>query len=188
METDFDVKVFERREADDKNVFVHFYLHPVKDEEKSNEEGRPIFREVEFIEIRTPGSQTNIIRRPVRREERERFPQQYRRFKEGMEDQQIGTPLTEVPWITKSQVEELSFFRLRTVEHLATATDEVCSRFAGLYQLKQKAQAYLARAKEEAPMVAIAKIKEDLEAKIAAQEQTIKDQSALIQKLKESQK
>lgn len=185
---DDNVQDFESRTAADKSVYVKFYMRPVIDEAASTEAGRPIYKDREYVEIRTPGQQNNVIQRPVSDMDRQRFNAAYRQFKAGELEQTIGTPLVEMAWITRSQVEELSHLRIRTVEHLATLDDAVCSRFAGLYKLKQRAQQVLAESEKNAPFIKMQEANEDLQNKVATLEDTVKQQSELIRKLQEAKK
>lgn len=182
-QSDFDPQDFESREAADKSVYVKFYLHPVIDEAESDKAGRPVYKEKEYIEIRTPGQQNNIIKRPVTDMDRQRFRKAYRAFKEGAEEQLIGTPLTEVAWITRSQVEELSFLRIRTVEHLAGLGDDICGKHVGLYKLKQKAQQVIADGEKNAPFAQLQSQHEDLLAKHQELMRTVEEQSEIIRGL-----
>lgn len=185
---DFNVDDFADRYAADKSVYVKFYTRPVRDEDASVKEGRPIYVDKEYVEIRTPGSQTNIIQRPVSEMDIKRFRKAYEAFKAGEEEQTVGTPLSEMGWITRSQVEELAHIRVRTVEHLASVNDDVCGRMPGLYKLKQKAQQVVSDSEKNAPFAQIQKENEDMKARLAAMEDTIKEQSAIIQKLKQPAK
>jgi len=182
-EADFNVADFEHRNAADKSVFVKFYIRPFQDEAKSIEEGRPIFKDKEYVEIRTPGNQTNIVQRPVTDMDKQRFRAAYAAFKAGDAEQIIGTPLTETPWITRSQVEELAYLRIRTLEQLANVGDDVCTRLPGMFKLKQRAQAALERAEKTAPFIAMQKENEDLRNKLAALEHALADQAEAIRAL-----
>ena len=182
-QADFDVGDFDSRTAGDKSVFVKFYIRPFQDEEKSAEEGRPIFKDKEYVEIRTPGNETNIIKRPVTDMDKQRFRGAYAAFKAGDAEQIIGTPLTETPWITRSQVEELAYLRIRTLEQLANVGDDVCTRLPGMFKLKQRAQAALERAEKTAPFIAMQKENEDLRNKLAALEHALADQAEAIRAL-----
>ena len=81
--------------AGDDKLYVIFHMDIVKDEGKSVEEGRPIFNDVEFVQIFVPGDKTNVIDRPIRPSDKARFPKQYQAFKEGKaeEAQLQKTPL-----------------------------------------------------------------------------------------------
>jgi len=182
-EADFNVEDFEHRNAADKSVFVKFYIRPFQDEAKSIEEGRPIFKDKEYVEIRTPGNQTNIVQRPVTDMDKQRFRQAYALFKAGDAEQVVGTPLTETPWITRSQVEELAYLRIRTLEQLANVGDDVCTRLPGMFKLKQRAQAAIERAEKTAPFIAMQKENEELRNKLAALEHALADQAEAIRAL-----
>lgn len=182
-ENDFDPADFDRREAADRNVYVKFYMRPVVDQDRSNKEGRPIYVDREYIEIRTPGNQTNVVQRPVTDMDRKRFRQAYQSFKAGNEEQVIGTPLVEVPWITRSMVEELAHLRIRTLEHLAGVNDDVCGRIPGLYSLKEKAQAAIQQATNHAPIAELQARNEALVQELAALKQTVEEQAAIIRSM-----
>lgn len=180
---DDDYRDFESREAGDKNVFVKFYTKPVKNDTKSDQEGRPIFDEREYVEIRTPGNATNVVQRPVTDMDKQRFRRQYRAFKEDKEQQMPGTPLKEVPWITASQCEELAYLRIITLEQLSEVNDDVCGRIPGLFKLKERAKLTVSRAADNAPLLEMQTRLEEMKAMIEAQQQTIDDQSKIIKDL-----
>lgn len=183
-QADFNVEDFEARDAADKNTHARFFLHPMLNQEKSDAAGRPIYEDTEYVEIYTPGNQTNVPRRPARQMDRDRFHRQYRLFKQGDEVQQVGTPLSVVPWLTRSQVEELKFFRITSVEALAEVNDDVCTRMPGLFKLKQRAQDMVAKAEKSAPFIAMQQKNEELESRLATMEQALAEQTQLIKDLK----
>jgi hypothetical protein len=150
---EFDVKDFEDPN-NNSGVYARFYLASKEDRAESEKAGRPIFKDVEYIEILAAGNANNIIRKPASDVERYRFRQQYAKFKEGDTEQLTGTPLTEVPWITRSQVDELLYRKVRTLEQLASLNDADCN-VPGMYELKRKAAAWLVKAQEAAPFTAM---------------------------------
>lgn len=170
---DFDVSDFED-ENSTKGVYARFYWRPKKDEAASAVEGRPIFKDTEYVEIIAAGNSNNIVARPVSDIDRNRFRKAYAKFKEGDSEQLVGTPLVEIPWMTRSQVEELAYMKVRTVENLAELNDGACSGVPGLYDLKRKAQAWVKKAEGAAPFTALQKENEDLKNRIAALEELLK--------------
>lgn len=155
-QAEFDVNDFQGgRYAADRGVFAKFYSKPVEDAHASAEAGRPIYRDQEFVEIVAAGNANNIVQRKATNEDRQRFRQQYEKFKAGDGEALVGTPLSEVTWMTRSQVEELAYFRIRTVEALAEVADEVCGRVVGLYDLKRRAKAVMDAADKAAPLTAL---------------------------------
>lgn len=180
---DFDVDDFTNRTKSDPKAFVRFFIRPVKNEAKSTEAGRPIYDDKEYCEIMVPGNQTNRPIMPVREHEKARFAVQYARWKaSGQGDFVEGTPLSEVTWISRSQVEEFAFMRLRTLEQLAAVGDDVCTRVPGLFDLKRKAQAHIVKASEAAPIEKLQAQIDTLVADNQVKQQTI---DALALKVKE---
>jgi hypothetical protein len=183
METaEYDVQDFNERYAADKSVYARFYTMPVKDEHASANEGRPIFYDKEYIEIRAAGNQNNIVQRPSMQQDRERFSRQYAAFKQGNSEQVVGTPLTEVTWLTRSQVEELAYVRIRTLEHLSSVSDDICSKMPGLQDLKRKAAQVLEAAEAVAPITALQEENEGLKAQVAALTNQVKELTAAMKK------
>jgi hypothetical protein len=182
---DFDVSDFQSREAGDKSVYVKFYIKPKENEQKTAEEGRPIYEDKEYVEIRTPGNTTNIVNRPVTDMDRKRFAAAYREFKAGAEEQMgSGTPLMEAPWITRSQVEELSYLRIRTLEQLAEVGDDVCTRVPGLFKLKARAKLMVAHAEKTAPFTQLQHENEELRNRLETLEKNLAEQAQIIAQLK----
>lgn len=157
-----------------KGIHVRFYIHPVKDEAASIEAGRPVYKDVEFVEKFAPGNSSNIPRGKVTELDRRNFPQQYAKFKAGDNEQIVGTPLTEWSLITRSQVEELAYIKCRTVEQLAEINDAACNSMPGLYELKRKAKAFIERAKDNAPLEKLMAENDALLARVAALEESLK--------------
>lgn len=156
-------------------VYGKFYYRPVQNDKKSEAEGRPIFDEVEFVEIVAAGNGNNIVRRPARPQDKARFRQAYMQFREGDADQVVGTPLSEVPWISRSMMEELSYIKVKTLEQLAELSDQNCGRGAGLYELKRKAKAHIEKAAAAVPFDALHKENEELKERLAALEAKMSD-------------
>jgi len=184
---EFDMEDFEDPRKSDPKAFVRFHLLPKKNEIKSAEAGRPIFEDVEYVEIIVPGNETNRPVLKVTDIERQRFSQQYRRWKEsGVSDYNEGTPLTEVPWLTRSQVEELAFARIKTLEQLAAVSDTVCQRMMGLTELRRKALDAMARAEAAAPFTQIQAQLDALAAQNAALQGVVDEQAAKIKELEDA--
>jgi len=174
MREEYDVNPQDFQDNSMKGVHARFYWFPYRDEAASAEQGRPIFQDREFVELLAPGNSTNIIRRKVSDLDRRNFPAQYALFKQGDNEQLVGTPLAEWPMVTRSQVEELAYIKCRTVEQLGDLNDAACTTMPGLYDLKRKAKAWLEKAASDAPFTALAKENDDLKARIAALEESMK--------------
>lgn len=137
--------------AGDEQLLVRFFYQPTKDEQASLAAGRPIYVEKEWIEIGKPGDKLPLRVGPARARDLERFPEHYKRFKARETSEQIqGTLLEHWPGVIRSQVEELRFFNIRTVEQLAAMSDSSTSNFRDAVMLKEKAKAYLEASKGNA--------------------------------------
>jgi hypothetical protein len=125
-------------------VYPRFYMESVEDPVASQENGRAIFRDEERVEIIMAG---NTHTRPVRRvsdEDRQRWPQEYEKFKQGIEMSVDGTPLEEWPRLRKAQVLELKSLGFLTVEQVRDMPDNVMQRIGmGGMALRDLARAYL---------------------------------------------
>ncbi len=137
--------------GDDK-LFVQFFMHPVKMEFKSEQEGRPIFEEKLHIRIIIPGDNTNIVEREAWEGDKMRFPRQWLQFQAmGKQDGILGTPLDQWPILNRAQIEELKAVKFYTVESIAGASDQqITSIGMGGHGLRAKAQAYLQVSKDTA--------------------------------------
>jgi hypothetical protein len=158
----------------DDMLLVKFFIDPLENPTKSKDEGRPIFEDVEWISIMSPGSR-NEVRREARLVDKERFPRHYAAFK-NRQDQQIneGTPLSEWTGVTRSQVEEMKFWNILTVEQLATVADSAMGSFRGLVTLKQSAIKYMEASKGNATAEQFAALEAKYEALLAKFEEAPK--------------
>ena len=163
-----DLKDFENIESTN-GVYGRFYLHPKLDDAASATAGRPVFVDREYVEIIAAGNANNIVRRPAGDMDKRRFRKEYERFREGAE-QITGTPLVEVPWISRSMCEELAYRKVKTLEQLAELNDSVCTSTPGLFDLKRKAQAWMKKANDAAPFTELQKENDDLKARLSALE------------------
>lgn len=133
--------------SQDNMLAVKFETRPVLNQLKSDEAGRPIYEDVVYITIAAPGNRDEVVR-PVTELDIQRFAEGYKRFQERQEQPQEGTPLEEWPAITRSQVEELKFLRIHTVEQLVGMADSNAQNVMGIRTLQDKARAFLEKAED----------------------------------------
>jgi hypothetical protein len=126
----------------DAKLWVMFELRPERDTAASGEQGRPIYKDREWIKIKIPGDRDEV-ERPITEHDKARFSKQYDHWKQTGKEAVTGTPLEVWPAITRGQVEELKHFNVRTVEDLAGLSDATTQRFMGVQSLKQKAAAFI---------------------------------------------
>ena len=117
--------------------------------------GRPFYEEQEFITIYIPGDKDNVIFRPIRNVDKVQYGEQYRAFKANKEQPITGTPVDQLPFMSKSQCLELSYFGIRTVEQLVATSDVNGQKIVGWAALKSRAQTFLDAAAGAAPAAAL---------------------------------
>ena len=157
-------------------LLAKFYTKAVQDKAASVEAGRPIYKEKHYVRIFTPGNKTSVIDRAATDRDKREFAVQYEAFLRS-EDSEVleGTPLSEWPQVNRAQVEELAYFNVKTVEHLAHMADNVAQKFMGAITLRQRAKDYLAKAENSAPIVALREENETLRQELAAMKDQINE-------------
>lgn len=127
----------------DEKLLVRFFVKEREDKDESEKEGRPIYAEVEYVEIRVPGKRDALASRPATHKDKMRFAKHYEMFKKRIEAPEIGTPLTQWPRISRSMVEELAFFNVKTVEQLSDMADIHAMKLHGGLNFKREALEFL---------------------------------------------
>lgn len=172
----------------DANLRVQFDTFPHLDQDASDKEGRPIYKEEVYIMIMVPGER-DIVHRPAWEKDYERFPQQYAAFKNKQnQDQASGTPLKVVPWLSLGQVKELEYFNCFTLEQLATMPDSTAQKFLQINKLKQLAKDHLQVAKEAAPLTAMRAEMDQKDGQIAALTNQVSDLAKQVEALLKAKK
>lgn len=164
---------------DNKSLTVPFFKTiAVQDENASKREGRPIFNQVEVVEVRiagdrnyTPTFPANAMWMRIDGQEvtyAERWPDAYERFTAGKEQIAEGTPLSELPFLTEAKRAELRALKVYTGEALASLDGKNLKALGDTgREMKNQATAYLERAGGTAGTVALAAEVEALKAQIA---------------------
>lgn len=170
---------------DDDKLRVQFTLTPHFNQDETNKQGRPIYDDTVYVTIMVPG-QVDIIHRKAWKQDLERFPRQYAAFKNNQDqDAASGTPLKLLTWMSASQVKELEFFNVRTVEQLAAMPDSASAKFMGIQQLKQRAKDYLAEAAKQQPLVQMRTELEERDNRIEVLERQIKELAKKLEEVSE---
>lgn len=160
----------------DAGLYVQFYIESVRDDEASLEEGRPIYKDKEYVKIIPVGDKNTVVCRPIDLNgsgsvppDNIRWPSQYAAFKNQQQQVTEGTPLEQWPPLTKSQVLMMKAVNVHTVEQLCQVSDQNLGNLGmGARDLREKAKVYLESAKNGAlPMAAqqeITDLKQQIEA------------------------
>jgi hypothetical protein len=179
----------------DARLAVQFYKKSLKQDMASDEAGRPIFKEFDFVRIMIPGDNLTEIDTYAQESHKQRFPRQWAHYQNQVANHEdiIGTPIDQWPQVTRSQADELRGLKFHTVESIADCSDQQLQRIgmvAGMspYNFRLKAKAFLNLATDsaevaqrEAELQALRqendKIKAETDAKLAAMQEQM---SALL--------
>jgi hypothetical protein len=143
----------------DRNIVAVFKQTSLLNEGKSQAAGRPIHDDVDVCELRFPGSRNTVVAPAesfshwatdittglqYKVSYAERFPGQYRQFKERATQTKSGTPLDYALFLTEARRSELRALNIYTIEALA-AVDGQELKNLGPYgrEAKNKAIEYL---------------------------------------------
>lgn len=169
---DFEVS---QQSEQDARLLVKFYVKTIEDKTRSAAEGRPIFRDKEYIDIKIPGSRDGAAR-PATFKDRQRFAKHYAAFKQRVAKPTEGTPLSEWGAIGNNLIAEMAFQNIKTVEQLAELSDTLCQQFMGAQTFKAKAARYLTRMKEEVTI-------DTLQSELASRDAMLEQMQAQIDEL-----
>ena len=141
----------------DSRLAVKFYKRAVKLEHESNESGRPIFKDFDFVRIMVAGDNLTEIDTYAQESHKQRFPRQWLQYQatQDYSNEIIGTPVEQWPLISQSQAQELRGVKFMTVESIANASDLQLQRIgmiAGMspHAFRDKAKSILNLASESA--------------------------------------
>ncbi|MDH4072590.1 MAG: hypothetical protein OEV41_05740 [Gammaproteobacteria bacterium] len=123
-------------------VFVEIYERPVKDEDATEREGTPIFRNQTYIRKKVP-NQRDIYDQPVKSTDRQRYQELFRKHEAGEASSIEGTPLEEWPQLDASQVATLKAAGVFTVQQLSNMPETGGGLPNAYRQLKFKAAQWL---------------------------------------------
>lgn len=173
------------QQAQGHGVYVQFSLEAEHDIEESAKQGRPIYKEVEYIKIQIPGDKDNVPFRPVRATDKMTYSREYAAFKNGQATPVIGTPLEVLPFLSKAQVAEFAAVGVKTAEHIRDMSDTNAQRFMGIQSLKKMVGDFLEAAAGAAPAAALRIELEKRDATIGGLQTQLKD---LADKFEKAQK
>lgn len=139
----------------DLTLGVEFFMKPVENKAKSKAAGRPIFEDREMVRIAFPGDNKREHVAPahemhyVSHQRRQmtyadRFADRYRLFKDTNAEQIVGTPISQLPFLTEARRAELKAAGIKTAEQLAGLPDVTIKKMGmGTRDFVNQAQAFL---------------------------------------------
>ena len=162
----------------DSRLAVKFYKRAVKLEHETNEAGRPIYKDFDFVRIMVAGDNLTEIDTYAQESHKQRFPRQWLQYQASQDSSSEihGTPVEQWPLISQSQAQELRAIKFLTVESIANASDLQLQRIgmiAGMspHSFRDKAKTFLNLAEESAEASKRAEEINQLKQELALKEQ-----------------
>lgn len=171
-------------------IYPTFRVHTTPNEVKTKQAGRPIFDEMEVVEIRFAGDKQKVAVFPAHDIDPEatrannnepvtyamRYGDQYRAFKNQTEQSVTGTPLEELPFLTQARRRELKALNIHTAEALAALDGQPLKQIGpGGREQKNQAQAYIDNAAGSADVTAMAAELASLRQQLAERDATLRE-------------
>jgi hypothetical protein len=159
---------------------VFFHTVQVQNNFKTMTEKRPIFEEKVFLKKLVPGDSTLVVDRPMREQDIEEYPIEWARFEQKKEQRVSGTPIDVWSAISETQKAEFKALHIFTIDQFAQLADSVGNKIMGFNDLRDKARAFIAAAKDSA---VFDKIRAETDAKLAQQEEEMAQLRELVNQL-----
>ncbi|MBP2442845.1 hypothetical protein [Rhizobium leguminosarum] len=171
-------------------IYASFTLEPVEQPFLTEKEGRPIFKDTEFLRIFIAGDKHTEVFRAATDHDKQRFSDSYERFKKGAEarEQLVGTPLAQWSYLKPSQIKELEAINIYTVEQLGALSDTAKQKLGmGAHELVAAAIAFLTTAKDASAASSFAAENERMKGEVQRLEAQIAEMGAKFEALAKEQ-
>jgi len=164
-------------------VAVGFGLMPEQNAKKSAKAGHPVFDDIEYVQIAVPGDKQSVYFQPATDAHKKRFPRAYEAFKQREIRPVIeGFPIEQWPQISRAVALTLKAAHIMTVEALANVHDGHIDKLGSNgRELRAKAQAFMAVAKDTAEAQKIAAENVRLHQQLAEMQRQITDLAGRLQ-------
>lgn len=140
--------------------YVKFYRQWVRNNFKSNAEGKEVGDFQDFILIICPGQPKSEVRRKATDSDKAQYRPEWQAYEEGKEHQLSGTPIELLPGLANGMADALKSLYIYTIEQMANLPDIAMQKVGmGGNDIKKRAQAYLSKNSSE-----VVELKAQLEA------------------------
>lgn len=181
------IQSMNRADARDRRTLPTFYVEAVEDKSASEKEGRPVFRDVEFVRIAIAGDSKTEVVHKVTDKIRNQFPQEYDHWKRTQQQAVVGTPLEQWPGASVSFVKTCKMMNVYTVEALADLTDAHLRNLGmDARTMQARAKAWLESARDNAATERLAAENSRLHDEVELLKQQIKDMGTRFQEMAQS--
>jgi hypothetical protein len=174
-----DVHTMNRAAPGDRRTFPTFFTEAVELPDESAAQGRPIYREIEYVKILIAGDSKTEVVRKVNDQMRREYRAEYEYWKRTQQQAVTGTPLEQWPGASVSFIKTCKHVNVFSVEALAELGDSHLSNLGmDARNMQARAKAWLASAKDNAEAERLASQNNALQGQIALLQEQIKDMGA----------
>lgn len=133
------------------------FFEETKKTNEIDENGLPVFRTIEYVELLIAGDKGNSPVKRVTQGVKDQFPNEYAMWKSRRVNPDMigdGIPLSLWPLIPTEMAKALEYMNVFTVQQLAALSDGAISKpgAIGLRDMREKAKAFIDSAKSAAPI------------------------------------
>jgi hypothetical protein len=176
------------RNSGGRTAFPTFYIEAVEDRPASEAEGRPIFKDVEYVRIMIAGDQKTEVVKKVTDAVRNQYGNEYRHWQATKQQSVTGTPIEQWPAAGASFVKTCKVLNVNTVEALADLPDAALQRIGmGSRDMQARARAFLLAAKDNAATEKLAAENNRLVDEIELLKRQIADMGARFAEMQQSE-
>lgn len=147
--------------------YVKFYRQWVRNNFKSEAEGKEVGDHQDFILIVSPGQSKTEVRRKANEADKHLYAQEFSAYEQGKEMQMSGTPIELLPGLAAGMADALKAQYVYTIEQMASASDMALQKIGmGGADIRKRAKDYLAGGSAElaALRAELAALKEQISA------------------------
>ena len=155
--------------SDEKDMAVpRFFYETIEDKVATKAAGKPVYRQIERVEVYQPGDRLNTPVIPVTNVERGRWPRHYEAFVKEQEMPECeGTPLEMWSFSNPALVKTLKHVECHSVDQLAAIPDTILQDLGpGMVQLRKRARDHVELRDGDATMVSLKERVGELEEKL----------------------
>lgn len=162
--------------------YAKFYPKSLKNNFKSEQEGKDVYETQDFVMIICPGQPKSEVHEKVKDSHKREFPEQWAAYSAGKEQRISGTPIELLPGLPEGRADLYKSFYVHSIEQLAELSDPAKQKIGmGTTEDQNRAKAFLS--KNTAEVVVLRQQLAAREAEAAKQAQTIAQQAEMVQGL-----
>lgn len=161
-----------------------FFVDAIHNPAKSKEAGRPVHDDIVYVRIHPPGERYNIVIRPARDSDKQRFPREWQQFNANVEQFGSGTPIGMLYPSHPSIAATLKGHGVHTIEQCAEMSGvAIDSVGMGAQRWQNDAKKYLEMANKGVSASQLRQERDELESQIRVANQQIELLKTEIQRI-----